>query len=126
MAVLLSMTNGASGQGKPTGEPERLANGVPDFHQYEGEILRVVDADTLTIRIHLLPGLKYEVDVRQRGVDAPELRGTNSCEWEKTLAAEAKAAIERRFPVVLVNIQVLACLLAVNVDPTRFINRTKS
>lgn len=85
-------------QGKPTGDPERLENGVPDFHQYEGEIVRVVDADTLTVKIHLLPGLEYTVDVRSRGVDAPELRRPG-CDWEATIAKEATEAIERRFPV---------------------------
>lgn len=88
----------AVAQGKPTGDEVRLENGVPDYHQYEGEITRVIDADTLTVKLHLLPGLEYTVDVRARGVDSPELRQSN-CDWEHKIAEEAKSAIERRFPV---------------------------
>lgn len=85
-------------KGKPSGDAERLENKKPDYHQYEGEIVRIVDADTITVKIHLLPGLEYSVDVRSRGVDAPEIRRAG-CDWEKTIAEEAKKAIERRFPV---------------------------
>ena len=42
--------------------------------------------------------LEYTVDVRPRGVDSPELRLAN-CDWERKIAAEAKSAIETRFPV---------------------------
>ena len=98
-ALLLTLSvNGALAQGKPSGDPERLANGIPDFHQYEGQITRIVDADTITVKMYLLPGLEYTVNVRSRGVDAPEIRRAG-CDWEKTIAQEAKKAIERRFPV---------------------------
>lgn len=85
-------------QGKSTGDEVRLENGVPDYHQYEGEIVRIIDADTITVKIHLLPGLEFTVDVRARGVDAPELR-RSKCEWEQKIAKEATQAIKRRFPV---------------------------
>lgn len=85
-------------QGKPSGDPGRLENGVPNFHQYEGQIKRIVDADTLTVKIYLLPGLEYTVDVRSRGIDSPEL-SRPKCDWEETIAKEAKNAIERRFPI---------------------------
>ncbi len=94
---LLLVPTFAFAQGKPNGDPNRLQNGIPDFHQYEAEVIRIVDADTITLKIHLLPGLEYTVNVRSRGVDAPELRG--KCDWEKIIAAEAKKAIEKRFPI---------------------------
>ena len=98
--ILLSVAvaGQAHSEGKPTGDAERLGNGKPDYHQYEGEIIRIVDADTITVKIHLLPGLEYKVNVRSRGVDAPEIRRAG-CDWERTIAQEAKKAIERRFPV---------------------------
>jgi endonuclease YncB( thermonuclease family) len=96
--ILALLSSSAMAQGKPTGEPERLENGIADFHQYEGEIVRIVDGDTLTVKIHLLPGLQYTVDVRAKGVDAPELTRPK-CDWEKTIAKEAAEAIEKRFPV---------------------------
>jgi endonuclease YncB( thermonuclease family) len=98
-ALFLSMLPTISlAQGKPNGDPERIENGKPDYHQYEGEIIEIKDADTVTVKIHLLPGLEYTVDVRSKGVDAPELHRPK-CDWERTIANEAKLAIEKRFPV---------------------------
>lgn len=84
-------------EGIPTGDPERLNNNKPNYHQYEAKIIRIVDADTIEVKIHLLPGLEYTVHVRSRGVDAPELDAP--CDWEKKIALEAKKAIEKRFPI---------------------------
>ena len=85
-------------QGRLTDDAARLENNVPDYHQYEGEIIKIIDADTLTVKIHLLPGLEYTVDVRSKGVDAPELKQWE-CEQERILAVKAATAIEKRFPV---------------------------
>lgn len=99
MCLVLCLFHAAAfAAGRPTYESKRLANGVPDFHQYEAEIVRIVDADTLTVKMHLLPGLEYTLNVRSRGVDAPELK-RHQCDWEETIAIEAKEAIERRFPI---------------------------
>ncbi|MEP1443933.1 MAG: hypothetical protein ABJK39_13065 [Hyphomicrobiales bacterium] len=96
--LLVAVAGQVHAEGKPTGDAERLRNGKPDYHQYEGEIVRIVDADTITVKLHLLPGLEYSVDVRSRGVDAPEIRRAG-CDWERAIAEEAKKAIELRFPV---------------------------
>lgn len=34
-------------QGKPSGDPERIENGKPDNHQYEGEIAAALQEATL-------------------------------------------------------------------------------
>jgi endonuclease YncB( thermonuclease family) len=96
LKVLAILPTFALAQGKPSGDPERIQNGKPDYHQYEGEIVEIKDADTITVKLHLLPGLEYTVDVRSRGVDAPEIKGP---QCESAIAHEAKQAIEKRFPV---------------------------
>ena len=96
-SLVLSPTSSFA-QGKPSGDPERLENGKPDYHQYEAQIVRIIDADTLTVTMHLLPGLEYTINVRSRGIDAPEIRGAK-CDWEKTIAKEATEAIAKRFPI---------------------------
>ncbi len=97
IVVFLSSTS-VQAQGKPTGEPDRLNNGIPDYHQYEAQIVEVIDADSIRVDLYILPGLVYDVSVRAKGVDSPELRRP-SCEWEKQLAIEAKEAVERSFEV---------------------------
>lgn len=84
--------------GRPSGDPERLANELPDYHQYEAEITEIIDADTIRVKIHLLPGLEYQINVRSKGVDAPEI-WRPKCEQEKKLGIEARQAIAKRFPV---------------------------
>lgn len=96
--LIFSFSTAAFSQGKPTGDDLRLGNQEPDYHQYEGEIIEVIDADTIRVKMHLLPGLEYTVDVRAKGVDAPELRRPK-CEWEEEIAKEATIAIKKRFPV---------------------------
>ena len=83
---------------KITNDSQRLANNKPNFYQYEAQIIRVIDGDNLEVKIYLLPGVEYIINVRSRGVDAPELHNSK-CDWEKTLAKEAKEAIEKRFRV---------------------------
>lgn len=98
LTIVLSGIGSAMSQHRSSGDSEALNDGRPDFPQYEAEIIRVVDADTLTVRMFLLPGLEYTVDVRSRGVDAPEIHRPK-CDWERTLGEEAKEAIEARFKV---------------------------
>lgn len=72
-----------------------LFNEKPDY-QVEGEVIEVIDADTLKIKLHVLPGLEYVVSVRSRGVDAPEIFRP-SCPEENELGQKAKASIARKF-----------------------------
>jgi endonuclease YncB( thermonuclease family) len=51
------------------------------------EVVSVVDGDTLTVRARIWLDLEMTVNIRIRGIDAPELRG--NCAREKMLAAAA-------------------------------------
>lgn len=51
-------------------------------------VVRVVDGDTLKLKVHIWIGQTVEVDVRVAGIDAPELKG--KCPAERTKAAEAR------------------------------------
>lgn len=79
---------------KATSDGELMANGKPDY-QYEGQVIRVIDADTLRVKAHISPGLEQTVDVRVRGIDSPELK--TKCKNEKELAKEAKKIVEKHF-----------------------------
>lgn len=52
------------------------------------EVVRVVDGDTLKLKVHIWLGQTVEVDVRIAGIDAPELRG--KCPYERARAEEAR------------------------------------
>lgn len=41
---------------------------------YVGEVVRVIDGDTIKAKIEVLPDLFYTVDVRERDLDTPEKR----------------------------------------------------
>jgi endonuclease YncB( thermonuclease family) len=60
---------------------------------YVGAVERVVDGDTLDVRVTVWLGQELRVLVRVRGVDAPEVRGR--CDSEKARAAAATAALGR-------------------------------
>lgn len=59
-------------------------------------VLRVVDGDTLDVRVHIWIGQTVETMVRLDGIDTPELRGR--CEQEKALAERARARVEALAP----------------------------
>ena len=65
---------------------ERLAG------PYPAEVGRVVDGDTLAVRVAIWLQQDLTVLVRIRGIDAPELRGR--CDDEKARAREAAVALE--------------------------------
>lgn len=44
-----------------------------DLYTYRAEVLRVVDGDTLWLKVHLAPDLWLKEKVRLRGIDCPEL-----------------------------------------------------
>jgi len=64
---------------------------------YYAEVVRVIDGDTLDVRVDLWPGLQAIYAVRVRSIDAPELRGA-ACPEERLWAEEAKALIEKLYP----------------------------
>jgi micrococcal nuclease len=73
---------------------------------YDAAVERVVDGDTIAVRVTVWLGLELAVSVRVRGIDAPELRG--DCESEKARAAQATAALARMIgdePVTLRSIE---------------------
>lgn len=66
------------------------------YSEYYGTVERVVDGDTLVVRLDLWPGLEAIYAVRARGIDAPELRGAE-CPEEKAWAEAARAQAERLY-----------------------------
>lgn len=79
--------------------PVAAQEDVPNPHAlYYAKVVRVIDGDTLDVRIELWPGLEAVYAVRVRGVDAPELRRTG-CEAERLWGEEAKAQVEKLYDV---------------------------
>ena len=73
---------------------------------YLAAVERIIDGDTLAVRVTVWLGHDIRVLVRVRGVDAPELRG--ECESEEAQAAAAAVALARLVepgPVSLTNIE---------------------
>jgi endonuclease YncB( thermonuclease family) len=60
---------------------------------YEAAVERVVDGDTLAVRVTVWLGQELSVLVRVRGVDAPELR--SRCADERMRAVNAAAALSQ-------------------------------
>jgi len=56
------------------------------------KVLRVYDGDTIFVNINKIPPvLGYDLGVRLRGIDTPEIRG--KCDHEKELAKQAKILV---------------------------------
>ena len=55
---------------------------------YEAIVVKVIDGDTLEVKIKLWNDLEKTARLRIRGIDAPELRG--KCRQEKILAKRAR------------------------------------
>lgn len=68
------------------------------YSEYYGTVERVIDGDTLVVRLDLWPGLEAVYSVRARGIDAPELTGA-MCPQEKLWAEEARAQAEKLYGV---------------------------
>ena len=68
------------------------------YSEYYATVVRIIDGDTLEVRVDLWPGIIAEYAVRVRGIDAPEMRGAN-CPQEKLWAEEAKAQVEKLYDV---------------------------
>ncbi len=52
------------------------------------EVIRVIDGDTIVVRVHPWLGMFIESRVRLAGIDAPELHGR--CDEETALAGQAR------------------------------------
>jgi endonuclease YncB( thermonuclease family) len=77
--------------------PSAKAQDIPSLYsEYYGVVERVIDGDTLVVRLDLWPGLEAIYSVRARGIDAPELRGAQ-CPEEKLWAEQARSQVERLY-----------------------------
>jgi len=56
------------------------------------EVLRVLDGDTIAVRVRIWPGHQVETLVRLKGIDAPELKAR--CKRERVLAQGARRFLE--------------------------------
>lgn len=58
---------------------------------YPMTLISVTDGDTFRARVSPWPGWSYETPVRVRGIDTPEIRGSQ-CDAEKAAAYQAREA----------------------------------
>jgi len=66
-------------------------------NSYQAVITRVIDGDTVELRVVIWPQIETTARIRLLGVDAPELKG--KCADERKRALEAKAFLEKLLPV---------------------------
>ncbi len=64
---------------------------------YYATVVRVIDGDTLDVRVEVWPGLVAEYAVRVRGIDAPELRRVD-CEAERLWGEAARDQVRKLYP----------------------------
>jgi endonuclease YncB( thermonuclease family) len=66
----------------------RADAGGPDLPgPFPADVIKVVDGDTIAVKAQIWIGIELSVDVRIRGIDAPEIRGR--CREEAILATAA-------------------------------------
>lgn len=63
---------------------------------YRAEVVRVIDGDTLLVKVELWPNLTAEVSARVRGVDAPEVSYPD-CASAELRGQQAKSFVEDRY-----------------------------
>lgn len=51
-----------------------------DYGPYSAEVVRIIDGDTIAVKVDLWPGLSKVVNLRLRGVNTPEKRTKRECE----------------------------------------------
>jgi micrococcal nuclease len=85
--VLADMPSG------PAVVTERRAESAPSIlaNSYQAALLRVIDGDTVAVRIQIWLGQELVTKVRLKGIDAPELNG--ACPSEITRAHAAREAL---------------------------------
>ncbi len=64
---------------------------------YDGRVVRVIDGDTVVVRVAVWPGMAAETSVRIRGIDAPEMRRPD-CAAERDWAERATTHVEAHYP----------------------------
>ncbi|MBA3446341.1 MAG: thermonuclease family protein [Pseudaminobacter sp.] len=57
----------------------------------EATVLQVIDGDTFLAEAHVWPGHSVRVNIRIRGIDAPEMK--SRCEAERAAALHARAVL---------------------------------
>jgi endonuclease YncB( thermonuclease family) len=57
----------------------------------QGDVLQVLDGDTVAVRLHVWIGQDIETHVRINGIDTPEIHG--KCEEERSLAQKARSEL---------------------------------
>ena len=62
----------------------------------EATVVRIQDGDTFLADAHVWPGHTVRVNIRIRGIDAPEKRAR--CAWERERAAAAREALAALIP----------------------------
>lgn len=85
--------------------PVVLAN-TPFTGSVEVRVLSVIDGDTFAAEAHVWPGQFIRINVRIRGVDAPEIKGR--CAFERQAARQAREVLSRLLgeqPVTISNIR---------------------
>lgn len=92
-----------------------LAKPMPNV--YTAELLKVIDADTIKLRLELYPGLYKDVNLRVSGIDTPESRrgmksGVRIEECEVSLGKSAT-----RNAIAL--LEASKTLLVINIDPQK-------
>jgi endonuclease YncB( thermonuclease family) len=63
---------------------------------YEAEVVRIIDGDTVSVRVAVWPGLVAEYAVRIRGIDAPEIFRPG-CAEERIWGENARDVAERLY-----------------------------
>ena len=58
------------------------------MYEYEAEVIRVIDGDTIVLRIDLGFKLSWKVSCRLHGIDCPELRSKSASERVAAKAAK--------------------------------------
>lgn len=69
-----------------------LAGAMKSFRgPVEATVLQVIDGDTFLAEAHVWPGHSVRVNIRIRGIDAPEMK--SRCEAERAAALHARAVL---------------------------------
>jgi micrococcal nuclease len=62
----------------------------------QGQVLKILDGDTLQVRLHVWIGQDLETLVRIAGIDTPEIKG--KCNFERQKAIKARDHLSKLLP----------------------------
>lgn len=65
--------------------------------EFYGTVKRIIDGDTLEVKINIWPGISGNFSIRVRGIDAPEIK-RHDCDEEYEWGMEAKEKVEQLYP----------------------------